>query len=85
MSDPRFERYRAEWKYWRRVDVERMLFEYDNYEQEMRANALRYIHLRDHYQQTPDAYGQAAQLYFGTYAAGMLDAEIDADIRRKQS
>ena len=44
-------------------------------------NAERYEWLKKHATQTPDEYGQAEQLYFGTYAAGDLDGALDDAIR----
>lgn len=45
---------------------------------ELRADAERYRWLRENCQDAPDEWGVAAQLYFGTYASGNLDAAIDA-------
>lgn len=44
-------------------------------------NAERYEWLKKHATQTPDEYGQAEQLYFGTYAAGDLDGALDDAIK----
>lgn len=44
-------------------------------------NAERYEWLKKNATQTPDEYGQAEQLYFGTYAAGDLDGALDDAIR----
>jgi len=43
----------------------------------------RYQHLKKFFVQCPDELAQGEQLYFGTYAAGELDAEIDKDIARR--
>jgi hypothetical protein len=44
----------------------------------LKADAERYRWLREHAQETPDEQGMGAQLYFGVYMAGTLDAAIDA-------
>lgn len=44
-------------------------------------NAERYEWLKKNATQTPDEYGQAEQLYFGTYAAGDLDGALDDAIK----
>lgn len=45
-------------------------------------NDERYEWLKKHATQTPDEFGQAEQLYFGTYAAGDLDGALDDAIRQ---
>lgn len=42
------------------------------------SDAARYRWLRDNCQNCADEYSTSGQLYFGTYAAGGLDAEIDS-------
>ena len=46
-------------------------------------DADRYQHLKKFFVQHPDELAQGEQLYFGTYPAGELDAEIDKDIARR--
>jgi hypothetical protein len=52
--------------------------ELEDYLRGLAKDAARYQWLRKHCEDTADEYGTSGQLYFGTYAAGQLDAAIDA-------
>lgn len=50
----------------------------------LRADAARYRFLRDHCVEHPSEYGEASQIYFGTFATGAADAAIDRALAEQQ-